>query len=243
MRTHTHLRPLLLALTALAVTLGAGYYGQANAQLIDDTTDLPPDGVYLTPQDVHAIYGDDPAALEIVLRDLIHQPFVPGRVDTDPATGDEMHEFESLLTGVADLTLGTDVILGIPVALTGPVQTVARGRGGNDTGTWQTEMISMSLSGDVGGLPVMVNESPTLQSLGQTTITDIGGGQFQIDSFFDVFTELTVPDPTSLVGATLVIPVDNGPSRVVLQGHEIPEPASAILLCLGLGSLLRSRRR
>ena len=38
----------------------------------------------------------------------------------------------------------------------------------------------------------LIRESPTRQSLGQTQITDLGGGQFRIDSFFDVFTELSV---------------------------------------------------
>ena len=38
----------------------------------------------------------------------------------------------------------------------------------------------------------MVRESPTLASLGQTTITDIGGGSFKIDSFFDIFTKLSL---------------------------------------------------
>jgi hypothetical protein len=45
-----------------------------------------------------------------------------------------------------------------------------------------------------GSLPpgMMIRESPTLASTGQTTITDLGGGQFRIDSFFDVFTELSL---------------------------------------------------
>jgi hypothetical protein len=53
-------------------------------------------------------------------------------------------------------------------------------------------MISMSLSGSVGGSNIQIRESPTLQSLGATTITDLGGGLWEIDSFFDVFTELSV---------------------------------------------------
>jgi hypothetical protein len=48
----------------------------------------------------------------------------------------------------------------------------------------------MDLTGLPGGL--MIRESPSLASSGQTTITDLGGGQFKIDSFFDVFTELSL---------------------------------------------------
>jgi len=40
--------------------------------------------------------------------------------------------------------------------------------------------------------PIQVRESPTLQSTGQTTITDQGSGLVRIDSFFDVFTELSL---------------------------------------------------
>jgi hypothetical protein len=56
---------------------------------------------------------------------------------------------------------------------------------------FNTEMLSLDLSG--GGLPggVMVRESPTLASTGATSIQDLGDGLFRIDSFFDVFTELS----------------------------------------------------
>ena len=54
--------------------------------------------------------------------------------------------------------------------------------------TFQTEMLSMSLTS--GG--VMIRESPTLPSQGQTTKQDLGGGLYRIDSFFDVFTELSL---------------------------------------------------
>ena len=68
--------------------------------------------------------------------------------------------------------------------LQGPVQVITLGKTGNTTGTFQTEMISMSLSGNVGGVAVQIREGPTQPSTGQTTITDIGGGLYQIDSFF-----------------------------------------------------------
>ncbi len=60
------------------------------------------------------------------------------------------------------------------------------------TGTFATEIVSMSLSGDVGGIPVVIRESSTLPSQGWHTITDLGGGQWEIDSFFDVYTELSI---------------------------------------------------
>lgn len=55
---------------------------------------------------------------------------------------------------------------------------------------FDTEMLAMSLSG--GGMPVMIRESPTLASYGGTNQRDLGGGNYRIDSFFDVFTELSL---------------------------------------------------
>ena len=50
-------------------------------------------------------------------------------------------------------------------------------------------MLSMNLTGPPG---VMIRESPTRQSTGKTSIIDIPGPMWHIDSFFDVFTELSV---------------------------------------------------
>ena len=75
-----------------------------------------------------------------------------------------------------------------------PAQSTAHGGehavGQADGITFDTEMLQVDLSG--GSLPggVMIRESPTLASLGSTKLTDQGGGNFRIDSFFDVFTEL-----------------------------------------------------
>jgi len=55
---------------------------------------------------------------------------------------------------------------------------------------FDTEMLQLDLSG--GGMPVMIRESPTLPSTGRITQRDLGGGQYQLDSFFDVFTELSL---------------------------------------------------
>jgi len=53
-----------------------------------------------------------------------------------------------------------------------------------------TEMLQLNLSG--GGMPAMIRESPTLASMGGTNQRDLGGGIYRIDSFFDVFTELSL---------------------------------------------------
>ena len=81
----------------------------------------------------------------------------------------------------------------------------------------------------------MIRESPTLQSVGQTTVQPVPGG-FRIDSFFDVFTELSVD------GGASWIPASGGPTHVAL--NNVPEPGAAALLAFGaLGFLGRRVRR
>jgi hypothetical protein len=65
-----------------------------------------------------------------------------------------------------------------------------------DTGStrfFDTEMLSLNLSG--GTLPggIMVRESPTKASLGRTSVRTIASdGTYRISSFFDIFTELSL---------------------------------------------------
>jgi hypothetical protein len=118
---------------------------------------LPPDhGVYLTPDQVHATYHGP--GLVVVLSQIQHQPFAPG-VITPLGVGNEQEDFNSALTGLISVNGSPDQ----PVAMTGPVTVESFGKTGNTTGTFNTEMLSMNLSGGA-----MVRESPSLPSLDQT---------------------------------------------------------------------------
>lgn len=93
-----------------------------------------------------------------------------------------------------------------------------------DGTVFDTEMLSLDLSG--GTLPpgLLIRESPTLPSLGKTSIRESPTlGLYHIDSFFDVFTELSID------GGQTWTPAD-GPMHLT----GVPEPSTLTLAGLGL---------
>jgi hypothetical protein len=162
-------------------------------------------------QDVHALF---PGGIDF--SDPLHRCFENVQVTTDPGTGDETETFDSIVEGTFDIGAGPE-----PVVLSGPVTTIVLGKSGATTGSWDTEILSMSLSGDVGGIPIEIRESPSLSSPGETRIDDLGGGQFEIDSFFDVFIELSV------AGGPFQ-PQTNEAARMDLK--PLPEPSQLLML-------------
>jgi hypothetical protein len=104
------------------------------------------------------------------------------------------------------------------VPMTAPANTtvhmVNAGPDGSGGTLYNTEMVQLDIAG--GSLPpgVMLRESPTLASTGQTTIDPIGGGQFKIDSFFDIFTELSIDGGQTWSPSNGPGHMDIGPSQV-----------------------------
>jgi hypothetical protein len=86
------------------------------------------------------------------------------------------------------------------------------------------EVLSFDISGVYNGVsPFLIRESPTVASTGQTTMESLPGGQYRIDSFFDVFTEMSV---------------DGGSTWFEM----VPEPSTillSLLATLGLGTYRR----
>ena len=227
-------RVLLIGLSTMIALVAMGPVAWAQG-IVTANPDLPPDkGKYLSAADVHAEYHGP--SLDVILQRPEHKPIADRALRT--AVGpDEHEEFDSIFSADAEVDyMGSGPIKILGVELTGPVQVITQGKTGNVTGTFATEIVSMNLTGNIGGIPVIVQESPSLPSSGQTTITDLGGGLYHIDSFFDVFTELSVDGGNSWIPST-------GGTRMTLT----PEPSTFVLAAIGLLGLLgwgwRRRRR
>lgn len=208
----------LFVILAFAVGTSAAVAG-----VITNDPNLPPNvGGYVSPAQVHACY---PNCATIDLSNILHSFFTNVvRIAVGPH---EQEDFDSVATGQVSQFGGPPQ----PISLAGPVRTLVLGKVGNVTGTFQTEMLTLNLTG--GG--VIIRESPTLASTGQTTIANIGGGQFQIDSFFDIFTELSLDNGQTWIPS-------EGSTRVNLTA--IPEPGAGSLagIALAMIVLLRAKR-
>lgn len=188
---------------------------------------LPP----IHPNPVIAYYGHDLHAMYpqgVIMRDPIHRAFT--NVQRTPVGYDELEIFDSVLDAEVSLDGGG---IWIPMTMTGPVTTKVYNYTSGQTGTFDTEILSMNLTA-VGMPGVLIRESPTLHSTGRVSVEGGGGGGggYRIESFFDVFTEL------SLDGGNFWGPDMEAPGRMTL----CPEPATLSVLALGGLALLRRRR-
>lgn len=130
----------------------------------------------------HAKYSDGTNVYD--LTQPIHDRFTSCD-STPPAGSSSTHSFGSTVTAQISVNGGpAQPIQGLAAT---SVLVQSAGSAG-PTRFFDTEMLQLDL---VAG-PAMIRESPTRASHGRTAITNLGGGTFQIDSFFDVFTELSV---------------------------------------------------
>jgi hypothetical protein len=90
--------------------------------------------------------------------------------------------------------------------------------GGEDI--YQTEMMQLDISG--GDLPagVLIRESPMLSSIGQTRIKPVPGG-YMIDSFFDIYTEISTD-----FGGSWMPSVDPGYVELLVNPETVPPMTS-----------------
>ena len=93
---------------------------------------------------------------------------------------------------------------------------------------------SGDLPADLGGGTVMFRQSATMLSTGKLTVENLGGGTFNVDSFFDVFLEVSYDGGANWNAAASPLTVD--------LVAVVPEP-SALLLASFAGLICCTTRR
>ncbi len=166
-------------------------------------------GEYISPQQWHAYYANG-----IVITNVFHRYFTAAI--TPPLPGySTSHTFGSELEFDVSYDGGLTYSHTTAPATVG-VQITCRLGDDGVTEYYDTEMTQLDISG--GGLPsnVQIHESPTKASLGRTTSSAVSGGNggYQLDSFFDVFTEVSTD------GGNSYYPSIAGPATVTLQPHS-----------------------
>ena len=207
------------------------------AGTVSTSSSLPPtDGVYVANSD--SCYLIPAVQLTACLQNGIVGNFLNPQSDFNVSPGNQLSSFQSTLTAdlsLAGSPLGTFQFQGTEV------EEIFGRTSQADLGTFNTELLAFDMSGDITGLgTLLIRESPTLASLGQTSVTSIPGTTplFQIESFFDIFTEISID------GGQTWIPQTGGPTRVDLQSAA-PEPGTWFLLSTSLAGLaaFQLRRR
>lgn len=176
---------------------------------------LPTNGVYRSPSGAGVVF---PGPQEVGIGEVHFRPLLnPAPVVTNTGN-DQFEQFTSRWH--SEVVFGGETL---PLDLTGVVDVVRRGKVGQTTGTFPTELLSLDLQGQIpGGPQVMLRESPSRSSTGETTISDLGGERFQVDSFFDIWTEISIDGGTTWSPAGESLRLDLFPTGVESPNSDLP---------------------
>lgn len=212
---------------ATAILLAAG--SSALAQDISTTPTIDPaNGQYVVPGQIsYNVPGAGPVMLGGMVISGLQPAGLPVNVgDTLPA-----QSFFDVFVDVSIPSLNTSG----PFVGTGPSDAtdtiIQRLTGLGGPGTFNTQMTQLDMSLGNG---LFVRIDPQTPSTGQTTIEDIGAGEYKITSFFDIFTDISLDGGNTWTPST-------GPAVMTLE--STPEPSTLALVGTGIAGLLAFRRR
>lgn len=201
----------------------------ASAQMVTNDRWLPPpSGVYVDDGTTPIVFGASgsllfPGATWFGFSNCILPPAAPTTLTTRTRMTGTVRQ--GTVDSFFDIFIDLDMVVGPVVG--SPVEVVP------------IEIVALHLT-SVNPIPlpsgVQIRENPGPPSLGQTTITPLGGGQYHIDSFFDVFTELSLDGGQTWNQG-------NRPAHMRLTSGPVPEPMTLALGGAALAAALRRRVR
>lgn len=208
---------------------GGAFAGSAQASVVTPTASLPLIGVpYVSPPPGAGCFTIATACVN------------PGAFTlTNPVMYSYSGGNQIITAGVTyDATLTPPMETNIigSVDLTGTVEMKVLGRASNtETGSFTVDLLELSLSGPLSlsgspldGRTLMVGLDASETSSGTTTIA-VDGAAFKIDSFFDVFADITLDLPPPLTSPSTSV----GPIFLV----AVPEPSTWAMALLGFAGL------
>ena len=209
-----------------------------NGQMVSPTNFFPPlDGAFSGTAFGQYTDGSDMYVIQNVqVKDFTSYDSPPTQVG-----GQTVHSLGAMVHA-------TYVVNGVPQSFDAPAQITIRyvktSGSAPDVGTFATEMLQLDIQGGMLPAGVMLRESPTRQSIGYLDLTSVSG-TYHMDSFFDIFTELSVnggvtwmPTTTpashvTLVPASTTIPT-MGEWGLIILGSLMVVTAGTILFRRGL---------
>ena len=212
--------------TVLALAAALAAAGAADAGVISATPTLPPLGAPFGFTSAGSCFPTAGACAEpgtLTFTSVVPSP--PAPPGFNPAGQDIVAN--ATLTG--ELTTLSHVPIA-PLLLTGTVEMEIEGRTfSTETGSWTIALLNLDLEGPALGHTLTLQLDGSTPSTGTASIVPIDDtGQFLINSFFDVFVDLSLDTPTPL----------HAVREAQLQLANVPEPSGLALLAAGAGILV-----
>ena len=166
---------------------------------------FPPLGTYRSPNDLVTAYllGGDPDR-PLLLRKFAH-PIPPGTDRRPPpcaTCAPELYQIPTQLSFEVSMD-GGETWMDATATSDGLVKVDPPGP------DYPAEILRLDAQGNLGPRPFMIRESPTKASLGRTSVRQLQpGGPYAIDSFFDVFTEISLDGGQTWTPAETEVPID-----------------------------------
>src|SRR5262249_36408125 len=129
----------------------------------------------------------------IIITNVSHDRFLQNQPPPPPG-GNQTENFDSSIHGLISMDGGASF-----QQFAAPAHVSVLVNSSQDSGStrfFNTEMLSLSLSGGPWPGGVMWREGPTLASIGRTSVRPTPG-DYRIGSFFDIFTEISTDGGTS----------------------------------------------